>query len=385
MWLKTWIKSFFPTSSYQSLNTIEIKKDHIIHNFYELQKIKPHHTIIPVVKSNAYGHGLKQISTILNSMPNKNLPLIAVDSYPEYQIVTDITDKTVLVLWETLASNYHLYNPKRTHIAVGSIEVLQSLITTKKKRNIHLFLNTGMNREWFQSSWLQEALKLLSGQHHISVVGVMSHLANADIINNDFTHTQISHFKQGLDYIRNHWHNPIYIHIANSAGISKVNDPIFTASRSGLSLYGYSPLEQEDNYHKTYYNLKPALRVLSTITALQSLNKNESVSYGLKRSSSQETISAALPFWYYEWLPRSSGSGFHVYAKDQALPIIGTVCMNLSLIDTLNTASQIGDMIEIIGWDTNKDNTIQQLAKINQTIPYTILTGLERSLKRIII
>ena len=87
-----------PTSSYESLNVIEIKKDHIIHNFRHIQSLQPHQTIIPVVKSNAYGHGLPQICTILNTFSNKELPLIAVDSYPEYQIVTDTTDKNILVL-----------------------------------------------------------------------------------------------------------------------------------------------------------------------------------------------------------------------------------------------------------------------------------------------
>ena len=147
---KSLINFFKPTSSYQSLNTLEIKRSHIEHNLTILQKLQPNHIIIPVVKSNAYGHGLKQICKILNTITNQNLPLIAVDSYPEYQIVADTTDKNILVLGETLPTNYSLYNPHRVHLSVGSLEVLQSLIQTNKKRTIHLFLNTGMNREGFQ-------------------------------------------------------------------------------------------------------------------------------------------------------------------------------------------------------------------------------------------
>ena len=144
------INFFKRTSSYQSLNTLEINKAHIEHNLSLLQKLQPNHIIIPVVKSNAYGHGLKHIAGILNKISSQQIPLIAVDSYPEYQIVADTTDKTILVLGETLPANYSLYNPHRVHLAVGSLEVLQSLIQTNKKRNIHLFLNTGMNREGFQ-------------------------------------------------------------------------------------------------------------------------------------------------------------------------------------------------------------------------------------------
>ena len=96
--IKKFIRKITPTSSYHSLNIIEINKNHILHNFYEIKKLQPNHFIIPVVKSNAYGHGLKQICTILNTISKKELPLIAVDSYPEYQIVADITNKNILVL-----------------------------------------------------------------------------------------------------------------------------------------------------------------------------------------------------------------------------------------------------------------------------------------------
>ncbi|AKH32585.1 Alanine racemase [candidate division SR1 bacterium Aalborg_AAW-1] len=383
--LKKWIKSLLPTSSYESLNVIEIKKDHIIHNFRHIQSLQPDHTIIPVVKSNAYGHGLQQICTILNTFSNKELPLIAVDSYPEYQIVADTTQKDILVLGETLTSNYHLYNPSRTHLAVGTLEVLQALIDTKKHRNIHLFLNTGMNREGFQEDTLQQALTLLQTTNQLHVVGVMSHLANADMSDNTFTEQQVLTFKSMMKKILSEGHQPIYIHISNSAGLSKIQDPLFTASRTGLALYGYNPLESGDKYHKHYIDLKPALRLTSTITALQHIKQGDGVSYGMKWISNKETLTATLPFGYNEGLPRSSGSGYQVYHHNNSLPLVGTVCMNLSIIDTERRDIHIGDQIEIIGWDKNKKNTIQELANINKTIPYTMLTGLEKGLKRIIV
>lgn len=382
---KAWIKSLAPTSSYHSLNTIEINQSHILHNFHELQTIQPNHTIIPVVKSNAYGHGLKQICTILNTLPNNKLPLIAVDSYPEYQIVTATTTKSVLVLWETFGENYHLYNPKRTHIAVGSIEVLQSLITTNKQWNIHLFLNTGMNREWFQPENLQQALKLLSDTSHITVIGIMSHLANADLIDNDFTHQQIEAFKTMSKSILNQWHKPLYIHISNSAWLSKIQDDLFTASRSGLALYGYNPLDPQDQKHNTYKNLKPALRLTSTITSIQYLKLWEGVNYGLSWITDKETFVATLPIGYNEWLPRLTGQWwYHVYHSTTPLPIIGKVCMNLSSIELWQHKANVGDSIEVIWRDQDKDNTIQQLAKINNIIPYNILTSLYPNIKRII-
>ncbi len=103
----------------------------------------------------------------------------------------------------------------------------------------------------------------------------MSHLANADMVDNSFTEQQINTFKSMYNIIKDDGHKPHYIHISNSAGISKIQDPLFTASRTGLAMYGYNPLESEDIYYKYYNNLKPALRLISTITSLQHLQAGE--------------------------------------------------------------------------------------------------------------
>lgn len=384
-WVKRWIKSLLPKSSYESLNTIEINKDHILHNFRQIQSLQSHHTIIPVVKSNAYGHGLEQICIILNTISKRELPIIAVDSYPEYQIVADTTDKDILVLWETLSSNYHLYNPKKTHLAVGTIEVLQALIDTKKHRKIHLFLNTGMNREGFQQDSLQQALILLKTTNTIQVVGVMSHLANADMIDNSFTHIQVERFKQLYQTIIDAGYRPLYVHIANSAGISKIHDPLFTTSRTGLAMYGYNPLEPDDPHYSSYTWLQPALRLTSTITSLQYLQAGEWASYGLTWKTEKPTIITTLPLGYNEWIPRLAGEWYSVYHETHELPLRGRICMNLCSCDIGDLPLHIGDQIEIIWWDESKNNTIWHLARLTNTIPYTILTGLDSGLKRVIV
>lgn len=382
---KDFINLFRPTSSYQSLNTISISTSRISQNLQLLQSLQLHHAIIPVVKSNAYGHGLKQICQILDTITTINIPLIAVDSYPEYQIVADTTDKNILVLWETLSSNYHLYNPKRTHLAVGTLEVLQALIDTKKHRNIHLFLNTGMNREGFQKDTLHQALTLLKTTNQLHVVGVMSHLANADMSDNSFTDTQVERFKKFYQTIIDAGHTPSYVHIANSAGISKIHDPLFTASRTGLAMYWYNPLEPDDIQYSSYTWLQPALRLTTTITSLQHLQPSEWASYGLIWKTDKLTTLATLPLWYNEWLPRLADQWYTVYHKNNELPLRGRICMNLCSCDIEDLPLHIGDQIEVIWWDKTKNNTIWHLANLTQTIPYVILTGLDNGLKRIII
>ncbi|USN57058.1 MAG: alanine racemase [Candidatus Peribacteria bacterium] len=314
-------------SDYTSLNTIEIYADNLVHNFHTLQKLHTTnhapHTIIPVLKSNAYGHGLREVCQIIQKfIPQDQCPLIAVDSYPEYQIVRDTTDRDILILGEQLPSNYHLYDPRRTHFAVGSLTNIQALIDTDKPRNIHLFLNTGMNREGFQEQDIPQVIQLFTScppyeggrseatggfcHNKIKIVGIMSHFANADQINDSYNQTQIDRFKtiyqqieEGLS-LTAYSCQPQYIHINNSAGISKNHDPFFTASRAGLAFYGYNPLESDDPHYPDYHDLRPALRLISTITSIQHLQPGESISYGHKWTTSEPTTIATIPFGYHE-------------------------------------------------------------------------------------
>jgi alanine racemase len=158
-------KSLAPKPKH-ALNTIYIHAAAILHNLRFLQQQCPHQAIFPVLKSNAYGHGLFQIASILK---HTNVPYLCVDSYPEYQIVRQYAHKKCLILGETIADNYSYYDPKRATPAVYTLATLQALINSKKQWTIHLFLNTGMHREGIQEADLEEFLQLLVQHKHISL------------------------------------------------------------------------------------------------------------------------------------------------------------------------------------------------------------------------
>jgi alanine racemase len=116
-------------------------------------------SIFPVVKSNAYGHGIKEIVEILN---HTNAQMIAVDSLLEYQIVTRNSKKRILVLGETLCENYEFFDHKNTSFCIWNVSTLEYLISLKKPFHIHLFINTGMNREGIQERELDLFLSKLA-------------------------------------------------------------------------------------------------------------------------------------------------------------------------------------------------------------------------------
>ena len=126
------------------MNTIYIDRSAILDNYNILKKLQPQADLFPVVKSNAYGHGLKQVTQIL---AKTDAPYLVVDSYPEYMIVKKYSKKNILLLGETLPENYRHFDYKKVTFCVYNLASLEALGRRGKSVKVHLFVNTGMYRE----------------------------------------------------------------------------------------------------------------------------------------------------------------------------------------------------------------------------------------------
>lgn len=362
------------------LNWIEISRENILSNYHHIESLQPGMSIFPVVKSNAYGHGIKEIVSILD---NTDAKMIAVDSLLEYQIVRHYTDKRILVLGETFSENYQYFNYKNTSFCIWNIATLEYLISQGKPYHIHLFLNTGMNREGIQERDLDLFLSKLS-HSQIILEWVCSHLADGDSIDMRDTHIQIKKFKKLYEKIESAWFHPEYRHIAASTGILKIQDSFFSAVRPGLILYGYNPLSPEDDCHKNGISLKPALDLYTTITAIQVIQSGEWVGYNLTNRVDENRLIASVPCGYSEWLDRRLSNNFSITDWDGEIHIAGKVCMNISMYDITHTDLKIGDHIKLISsrsWDLQ---SIENIARKMQTISYEVLVKLSPTIRRII-
>lgn len=375
--IKNWFKP-----DVDVMNCIHISESALLHNYHYLQSLKPHVEIFPVLKSNAYGHWIDQI---LQVYKNLSIKYVVVDSFPEYNIVLKHSKFNILLLWETLSQNYKAFNLKRTAFCVYNLETLQTLAKFWKKVTIHLFLNTGMNREWIDANLLPNALEFLKNYPQIQIEGVLSHLHSADSIENNSIEAQISAFKMMYHQILDYGHTPKYRHIWASAWLLKIHDDFFNAYRPWLVLYWYNPLSEKDSDFVFWEELQPALSVSSTIVALNSVPFEEWVSYApqWKQANKSDQITATIPFWYMEWLPRLAREKIQIRHSSWMLSQIGTICMNLSCY-LWNEKLLIGDRVRIIENDKNAENSISSLAKAANTIPYDILVHLDRGIRRVI-
>lgn len=369
----------FLKPKYETFNVLEIKRQFILDNYQYLKEMQLAADIFPVLKSNAYGHGLKEMCLILN---DSKAEMVVVDSFPEAQIAYRYFKKNILILGEMPLKAYSYCDLSRTEFCVYNSNSLEALAKLGRAK-IHLFVNSGMNREGIQnlSSFLENNKSILAS---LEVVGVCSHLAASEEAG-DSNDKQLNKFLSDVDILQNAGFNPRWVHLGNSAAIFSLSSDRLTAFRSGLSLYGYNPFSEEnDNFIKAE-KLKPALRLSSTVVSLQNLNVGDKVSYNGIYQATKPSKSALIPFGYYEGLPRDLSNLAKLSWQGRYLQIAGRICMNLTCLAIDDLPVKLGDKIEIISWNKEAANSLPKLAKLSNKIIYEILVGLQSNIRRTIL
>lgn len=366
---------------YETLNKIEISEENILFNFNYLNNLQPTAEIFPVLKSNAYGHGLKEICLILNKTKVK---MVAVDSYPEAQVVYRYFNGKVLILGEMPLRAYSYCKFSRTEFVVYNEATLRYLARYGHRARVHLFLNSGMNREGIKDLdiFISKNKKNLD---RVVISGLCSHLASAEqhsILNK----TQEDNFSNDLETLRAAGFFPEWVHLGNSAAIFTINNKLLTAYRPGLALYGYSPFSEHEEGTSV---LKPALEVFSHIVSIQNLKFGESVSYNEDYRATAPGRVAIIPFGYFEGLDRRLSNHATFLVKSEAgdfwSQIAGKVCMNLSCLDIQNRSVKIGDIVQVISAESSDPNSIRNLSALMGTIPYEFLVKIQPNVRREIV
>jgi alanine racemase len=366
---------------FKTLNNIILSGPNLINNFNLIQSQHPKFQIIPVLKSNAYGHGIVQIGRLLNLVKCK---MVAVDGYFEALELSKISNHKILIMGYIDKANFRILKLKKYSFVIQSADDLITLGRLNKKIAIHLELNTGMNRLGLQPDELNHYLKTIQRFPKIKLEGVMTHLADADNINNSFTKKQLKSFDEAVEYILNKGFKLKYIHIAQTAGSVKVESKYANAIRVGIGLYGINPLAPSDNYFKDLEKLMPILELKSKIIKVQQLEEGDKVSYGGIFTANRPMQIGILPVGYYEGVPRELSNCGFITHEDTTLPIIGRVCMNHTIIDLKDSKLKVGDEVTVISANPSAPNSIANIAKNNKLFNYSLLTGLSSTIRRII-
>ncbi len=375
------LSRFLKLRQYQHLNKILISKSAIENNYKALSRLHSESVIAPVVKSNAYGHGLKSIASIFDKL---NPPFLMVDSlYEAYELKKLKVKTKILLLGYTKPENFSVKKLPFEY-AVSDIETVEALNKYQSNCNIHLFIDTGMSREGIRLEYLESFIHQLKNYQFVNVVGLCSHLSSASS-KDDITKEQIKLFKQALSKLNDKGINPQWRHISASDGAFKLFDPAFNLIRAGLSLYGINPFPVNDRLYNKI-SLQPALTLKSTIVQIKKIKSGDKVGYDGTYIAKNSMTIGLVPAGYNEGVDlRLSNIGF-VKVGNNYCKIIGSVSMNITIIDLTDIENvKVGTECIIFSNNDEDKNSISQSARLIKTKPYELLVHLHPSIKRIIV
>lgn len=368
----------------------EIDLDAVTHNLGIVKKITENRPVIAVVKADAYGHGAIEVS---RRLVNEGVSALAVAFTDEAIKLREAgIDSPIVVLFDKCDS--------ADILKFNLIPVIHDLHSAKRlseearKRgntlNVHVKVDTGMGRIGFNGAGVLRDIVAVSKMDYLNIAGLMSHFSDSDIADKSYARLQIERFNAVRDILRKVVKSPPLCHIANSAATLSFRDAHFDAVRPGLILYGYSPMQKSEtieafrlpNFRAS--ELKPAMRIKTQILSLRKLQKGTPVSYGRTFITRRKSLIAVLPVGYADGFSRAFSNNADVLVKGKRAPVVGRVCMDLTMIDVTDIERmKEGDEVVLIGRQGRGEITATEIAIKAGTIPYEILTAIGNRSRRI--
>ncbi|MCG9129907.1 alanine racemase [Candidatus Poribacteria bacterium] len=343
--------------------------------------------LIAVVKADAYGHGAVQVANVLHNIAD----MFAVATVEEgielrqagirnpililFSTLTDTVDEIISYELTPTIDNWN--SASRLNDAVIGRNSLLKFVPIEKA-NIHLDINTGMNRSGIPHSEAKEFINRLQSLNRLQLEGITTHLATAEEKDQSFVNIQLQRFASSINDVKKSDTGTPFFHAANSAATLSIPDSHFDAVRPGLALYGIYP---PNSY---YVDLQPVLCWKTHINWINMIESGEGISYGLTHKAKQQTRIAGIQVGYGDGYPRSLSNVGEVLIGGIRRPILGNICMDLTVVG-LETSDkvEIGDEVILIGKQGDEEITVDEIAEKANTIPYEILTRIGNRVKKI--
>lgn len=378
--IDTLLKNF--EKKYETYNNIKVSKQAILYNIHAFEELTGQQ-IIPVLKGNAYGHG---IQVVAKALEGKKLPYIAVDGYFEALKIREVSNQPVLVMGMILPQNYKNLTYDKFAFVVDNETAIRALGETKKHVKVHLECNTGMNRYGAEPENIESLARLIQTYPNLKLEGIMSHLADSDGPDPRTVDQAIEIFDSCVEKVRDTGAKLAFVHIAQTAGSLKAHSKYANAVRIGIGTYGINPFASSHPLHKRLQkNLKPALSLETKISKIIELEKGDKVSYNYTFTAPRKMKIGILPLGYFEGVNRSLSNVGSVKIGDSYAPIVGRICMNHTMISLENIQAKIGTPVVVYSSDPNDRNSIDATSSAHNLFNYNMLTVLSSDVRRSLI
>ncbi|MBI5379443.1 MAG: alanine racemase [Nitrospirae bacterium] len=348
------------------------------------KRIGPGREILAVVKADAYGHGAGAVSKQLMEEGVERLGVATVEEGAELR-EAGITVPTLLLggLFPEDLEGAVAYD--LTPVVYHS-EILEPLSRvarhTGKRVPVHVKVDTGMGRVGVPAEQAVPFIRQVVATEGIVLEGLMTHFADADLADKSFASRQLALFESLIRDLRGSGIAVPCCHVANSAAVLDFPPAFFNCVRPGLLLYGCLPFPRRDVGADP--EVRGVLRLNTRVLYVKEVPTGTPISYGRTFITRRPSRIATLPIGYADGYSRALSNRGEVLIRGKRVPVVGRVCMDLTMVDVTDAPEAgAGDEAVLIGRQGEARITAEEVAERAGTIPYEILCGIGRRVRRV--
>jgi len=379
------------------LTWAEIDLDAYAHNIRELKRItRPQARLMAVVKANGYGHGAIEVA---RTALQNGAELLGVARLHEAVELRKAGLAAPILIFG--------YSPPESAPTIIDNELIQTVYSPATaqalseqaarrggKIEVHIKIDSGMGRLGLllddpadkpspgsAAARSISDVKAISRLANLEVDGVFTHFATADSADKSYASVQLERFMDFLGRLESDGLRPPLRHAANSAALIDLPDSHLDLVRPGIATYGLNPCEE---VHQARVELRPVMTLKSRIIHLKQVPAGFHISYGITYRTDKPTTIATVPVGYADGYNRLLSSCGHMLVHGQRVPVVGRVCMDLTMLDvgTLKDV-KMEDEVVAFGQRDNQGVTADELAATLNTINYEIVTSITARVPRI--
>ncbi len=352
----------------------------LAHNFAHIRaRVAPEVGILAVVKANAYGHGATLVAPVLDQAGAAAFGVATVGEAVELRNAG--IDKPILVLGGAAARDMAALQRFRLSVALLDGAMARDLAEGARgaRLRVHLKIDSGMGRLGVLPRDVPALLDVVRQAGCFDVEGVFSHFGDADDVSTPHCDAQVANFHQALQAVVGAGLAPTWVHLANSAAALTRPDTHFNLVRPGIALYGLTPPCAGD------VGLRPVMRLVTHVLQVRELDAGVPVSYAQRFTTTRPSRIAVLPIGYADGYSRLLTNRAQVLVRGQRVPVVGTVCMDLTMVDVTDLGD-VGPGEEVVLWGEQGGARIDadEVGQWQGSIGYEVLNRVGKRVPRLV-
>ncbi len=361
----------------------EIHLDRLIRNYRKIQNYVEDALVLPVIKANAYGHGLIRIAKALQGEGVTFFSVFTLGS--AIKLRENGISGNILIFSRFTKDLLQLAVEFDITLSIACKDDIQLLIDffqkTERCPKLHLKVDTGMSRLGIDYDEVQTVLEQLKVHPEIHLEGIYSHFATADEGDPSYAELQLSRFSKVVKLSKQLEFEIKYYHIANSGAVLNLPESFFNLVRVGMLMYGAYPSDETSEC----IAVEPVMSFKAPIVLVRGVKAGVPVSYGSVYTPDSDSYIGVVQAGFVDGVPRNWFERGYVGYRGKNYNIAGRICMDQFMVNFGNEKPQIGDDVLIFGNDGTNQIPIEDIASDINLTPYVLMSAIGGRTERVYI